>query len=384
MALTNKLSAIGDAIREKTGKTELLTLDAMPLEIASITTGGGGDIEIEPIVLSSGCQYDCAGPLAGKYIELFGDSITTRNINNASNMFYESTVETIPFDINMDAGATTLSTNNMFAWCEKLKNLPKITPFKMNNFGSMFYGCKSLRVIPNDYFDEIDFSNAKNATSAYQYACGSLFYNCHSLRSVPLDWLKNMNPVISATSSHFYNTFYYCDNLDEINAIPVPYIQATWTSNAFHNTFNHCNRLKRLTFKLDENNQPIVVKWKSQTITLDTGLGFFVNNTYYVVDYNSGITKDKEVKDDVTYQALKNDPDWYTNNINYSRYNHNSAVETINTLPDTSAYLATAGGTNTIKFMGAAGALTDGGAINTLTAEEIAVATAKGWTVSFT
>jgi hypothetical protein len=67
----------------------------------------------------------------------------------------------------------------------------------------------------------------------------------------------------------------------------------------------------------------------------------------------------------------------------YSRYNHDSAVNTINSLPDTSAYLATAGGTNTIKFKGNAGSKTDGGAINTLTAEEIAVATAKGWTVSF-
>ena len=38
--------------------------------------------------------------------------------------------------------------------------------------------------------------------------------------------------------------------------------------------------------------------------------------------------------------------------------------------------------TNTIKFRGEAGALTDGGAINTLTEEEIAVAAAKGWTVS--
>lgn len=41
MALTEKLSAIGDAIREKTGKEELLTLAQMPLEIASIETGGG-------------------------------------------------------------------------------------------------------------------------------------------------------------------------------------------------------------------------------------------------------------------------------------------------------------------------------------------------------
>lgn len=39
MALTNKLSAIGDAIRSKTGGTELLTLDQMPTAIASIETG---------------------------------------------------------------------------------------------------------------------------------------------------------------------------------------------------------------------------------------------------------------------------------------------------------------------------------------------------------
>jgi hypothetical protein len=64
--------------------------------------------------------------------------------------------------------------------------------------------------------------------------------------------------------------------------------------------------------------------------------------------------------------------------VDYARYNHDSAVNTINSLPDTSAY-----GTNTIKFRGIAGSATDGGAINTLTEEEIAVATAKGWTVSF-
>lgn len=42
MALTNKLSAIGNAIRAKTGKSEKLTLDSMVTEINSITGGGGG------------------------------------------------------------------------------------------------------------------------------------------------------------------------------------------------------------------------------------------------------------------------------------------------------------------------------------------------------
>lgn len=41
MALTDKLSAIGSAIREKTGGTELLTLDAMPVAIKGIQAGGG-------------------------------------------------------------------------------------------------------------------------------------------------------------------------------------------------------------------------------------------------------------------------------------------------------------------------------------------------------
>lgn len=45
MALIDKLNAIGDAIRAKTGKTDKLTLDQMPLEIASITGGGGGSGE---------------------------------------------------------------------------------------------------------------------------------------------------------------------------------------------------------------------------------------------------------------------------------------------------------------------------------------------------
>ena len=38
MALIDKLNAIGDAIRSKTGKSEKMTLDEMPIEISSITT----------------------------------------------------------------------------------------------------------------------------------------------------------------------------------------------------------------------------------------------------------------------------------------------------------------------------------------------------------
>ena len=52
MALTDKLTAIGDAIRSKTGGSDLLTLDEMPQEIQSIQTGGGGDTALADSILS--------------------------------------------------------------------------------------------------------------------------------------------------------------------------------------------------------------------------------------------------------------------------------------------------------------------------------------------
>ena len=132
---------------------------------------------------------------------------------------------------------------------------------------------------------------------------------------------------------------------------------------------------------MQDNNLPYSCNWKSQVIDLSF-VGY--SSSYdYILNYNSGITQDKNVTNNTTYRALKNDPDWFTGSPYYSRYNHDSAVRTINSLPDTSSYLATAGGTNTIKFSQLEGADTDGGAINTLTSSEIAVATAKGWTVTF-
>ena len=41
MALTNKLTAIADAIRTKTGKTDSMTLEQMATEISNISVGTG-------------------------------------------------------------------------------------------------------------------------------------------------------------------------------------------------------------------------------------------------------------------------------------------------------------------------------------------------------
>ena len=91
----------------------------------------------------------------------------------------------------------------------------------------------------------------------------------------------------------------------------------------------------------------------------------------------------KQVTDASTYNQLKDTADWWTADVAYSKYDRQSAIATIKSLPDTKNYLSSNGGTNTIKFKKSAGsAKGDNYNMSKLSASEIAVATAKGWTVS--
>lgn len=338
----------------------------------NVAGGGSGDLpEVEPIVLTDNQMYGCAGPLSSKYVKLFGDTVTTSDITNAQAMFYYYTNESIPFEINMKENSNS-NLQEMFYNCSNLRELPKINNAKPSMMGSMFFNCSNLRNIPENYFDDWDFSTMQTASSLTR---SRMFFYCLSLRNIPQKLLNELGGLSSSTS---YVAYYYLANhcyvLDEIKGIGVH--QASLTANRCTGFCDNCERLKDLTFAVNDDGTPKTANWRNQTIDVSIYVGY-ATGTGNIFSYNSGITADKEVKDDATYQALKNDPDWFSLDINYSRYNHDSAVRTINSLPDTSAY-----GTNTIKFKGASGALTDGGAINTLTEEEIAVATAKGWTVS--
>lgn len=245
------------------------------------------------------------------------------------------------------------------------------------NITNFMNGMNYVRYLPAS-FDNLDFSLANTSTSWF-----TDFVSGNSLRSISPAF---MSKWYNANTDGFtpMGGISYLPSLDELVNFPLSNKAGVSTSNQFRNIQVLC-RIKNFTFETN-NGQPYVVSWQNQKIDLTQAIGY-TNSSYYtdkILNYNSGITADKEVKDAATYEALKNDADWFTESDRYSRYNHDSAVATINSLPDTSAYLAANGGTNTIKFKGESGKLTDGGAINTLTEEEIAVATARGWTVSFT
>ena len=386
MVLTDKLTAIGNAIRAKTGEVDLLTLDEMPAAIEGITTGGSGGYEIpeEAKRLTGDCGSRFGGssilPIQKSVMAdwfLQQDGLYTEDITGAAYMFgFCDMIEEIPFDINFsDSASSGIGVTAMFRNCNKLKKIGTIRNFKPRNGQYLFDYCYNLRELPK--FEHIDGSYLHSVT----YSCSYAFNACYSLREIPSEFLNQWwNNSTSAMSNAYYGEFNHCVALNKIIGI-MPAFEETQAvgNNLFLYTFNNCSRVNDIVFATKEDGSVYNRMYSSQIIDLTEGVGYaaYSQQRDYILNYNSGITADKKVKDAETYAALKNDPDWWTMDIAYSRYNHDSAVNTINSLPNCSS-----GSNNIIKFNGAAGSATDGGAIDTLTTEEIAVAAAKGWTVT--
>ena len=379
----SNIQAIADAIRAKNGLTDTYKTSDMAGAIIALESGSGGNIiPPEAFYITGNCQRRFTMGHWDWIINKYGDKIVTENIQDAEYMFADSGVTEIPFDLNFDS-SKPCTTGFMFQNCSNLQTIGDLKNLRPKAFSSMFNNCVSLTEIPN--FIDVDTTYLESNTSISGSSC---FNSCRSLRSIP-EWLLDLIGSATTISQSYYlysGGFGGCATLNELTNLPVFENQIITTSmGSYSGSFGDCFMLKNITYKTNEDGTPKIVSWKNQTIDISKNVGW-VYNAYakgLVLNYNSGVTADKEVNDDVTYAALKNDPDWFATKFEYCKYNLDSAVATIQSLPDTSVYLASAGGTNTIKFTGAAGSATDGGAINTMSEETIALAASKGWTVTF-
>lgn len=101
MALTDKLTAIADAIRGKTGKTDALTLEQMPGEIEGIQSGGGGlpydmgefvlDANTQALVTTDGIPHELGE--APDFILVWTDDFADLSADNVN-----------PYGANVNAG----------------------------------------------------------------------------------------------------------------------------------------------------------------------------------------------------------------------------------------------------------------------------------------
>lgn len=177
MALTDKLTAIADAIRSKTGTIDLITLDDMPSIIEGIETGGSG--ATEPYVEET---YDEDGNLiAAKLVghEAVREKAFYGCTNLASVEFPESltSIKDYAFyncssltSINLPESLTTIG-SYAFRGCTNLTSLTfKCAPTSI--YSTVFSGCTNLTTI-NVPWSEGEVANAPwgatNATINYDY-----------------------------------------------------------------------------------------------------------------------------------------------------------------------------------------------------------------------
>lgn len=365
------LTAIGDAIRTQTGGTDLIAPGDMPAEILAIEVGSAGYVPTEEdLKLTGECGNKFSNNGWAWVIDNYGDKITSENITSMTYMFSESSkLEEVPFELNANASSTCM-TDNMFVNCTNLRVAPKMNNVKAYRTSRMFYNCNNLRELAG--MENWDFSYIN--TMSYQSA-SEMFVNCYSLRSVPEDWLKGIyNIYTSYYGAQSYMMFCGCYCLDEIKGMPFSRMNSI-SSNLYKDTFKNCARLKELTFETGITQ----TSWTYQDIDLTT-VGYLAQGAgyeSYITGYNSGITADKEVYDDATYQALKDDPDWWTKDIAYSRYNGQSLYNTIMSLPTLKQSAS-----NYITVLSEMGSKTDGGSIADAISEYGPYAANKGWTVA--
>lgn len=367
MALTDKLTAIGNAIRSKTGETELLTLDAMPAAIQCIETGG--EIPTEALTLTGDISYAFYGSYWQWFLEKFGSRIKTENITGAQLAFSSNPIKSIDFDLNFEGSQEWLSGTFANSGIEEFNGaIRNAMPSTMEN---IFSGCVILRYLPE--FIDCDFSYIRRNNPDYGFM--GMFDSCNSLRYISPLLLDELYAEGSERprfdGCYLFSSFNNLWALNELVGLNPTGSHSE--SDMFGGFCTLACRVKDVTFK-----NGISVNWSNQAIMLDNCVGWSDLDDF-ILGYNSGLTSDTEITDDESYQRLKNNADSWTKLKEYSRYNRASAIRTIESLPDTSEY----GSNNVIQFRGDAGSKTDAGAINTMTEEEIAVATAKGFTISY-
>lgn len=309
------------------------------------------------------------------FIIAYGDQITTKDITHLSDCFNGcASIQHILFEINCEP-STNVDTTSCCQDAKLLLEPPIFKNIQIDDMRYMFKNCQNIRYFPEGYGEDWDWSYHISATGGYDGGKVGLLDGCYSLRQLPMGLFKYGNPKLNAsyyTLKEFRNMY----SLDEVIDMPVPHdaeCKGTTSSGLFYNSFTGLYRCKEFTFAPDIG----VKKWAKQVLDFSK-LGYGYSGTNF---YNSGITADKQVNSSTTYAALKDDPDWFAVSADYSRYSMDAMIRTINSLPDCSEYAA-ANGTNTIKFNMTAGR-GYGKNISSLPEDVAAVATAKGWTVSF-
>ena len=274
-------------------------------------------------------------------------AINTQNVTNMNLMFFQceklSSVPALDTSnvINMNqmfnnckslSSVPTLDTSNvtemtgMFTECKKLSSVPALNTSNVTNMGLMFAGCESLTTVP--------LLNTSNVTEM-----GGMFSGCHSLVEIP---------TLDTSKGKFLAAMFAgCSSLKQIPLLN------TKSCTDINGMFEGCTSLETVPI-LDASNVGDISKiFKDCPSLVMLGglknLGMDYSSAYYIHANKSEYTLDLSYSPLLTHDSLMN----IINNL-YDIKSKGVKPQTLQL-----------GDTNKAK----------------LTAEEIAIATNKGWNI---
>lgn len=336
MALTNKLQSIGDAIRNKTGKTELLTLDEMPVEINNITTG-------EPIAIPYAPQCISFYDFNGDNLDYELANLDTSNMTSIKRMFARESSNDYKLkriDISHFNMSNVTDMTGMFYGRSGLKDvigLDTIDTSKVTKMSSIFYQAG----VDAKYYSNLNTSNVMYLDSAFASFYGEIIDISN--------WDLSKVTSLSSFAVRAYSKEIYFGNTTLSNTTSATYMFA------FNTTVTTIDLGGVYAPKMDA---------LRDSFTGDTNL----TDLIFLNEYGKGFTKIKQNNYSNACFSLAD-----CNKLTYE-----SLMDVINKLYDLNlTYDVANGGTLYTQK------LTLGSTnLAKLTAEEIAIATNKGWTVS--
>lgn len=274
--LTDLLTDVADAIREKKGTTELINPQDFASEIASIESGGGngwtGHADAEGLRAIGWTDEDIAYYQENgvdwneedDHLHLVSDDnkalygvLTADNIST-----YKDRIVYLP---KIDISNRTIA-SNLFKNCYYLVAIPALDWTNIEYLYATFENCVSLTsvapiVAPGVYqmsraFYQCSLLRKVKLNIDTSMEAGNAFYKCSSLESITSDGVLRLKQVSTtfgfcgnlrripqldtSALTGFNYMFYYCSALPTIQLLDVS------SSTALTNTFSHCCNLSNV------------------------------------------------------------------------------------------------------------------------------------------
>ena len=425
------LTAIGDAIREKGGTTDLIPVVDLADAITNLPSGGGGEPLEQKYQITTGSSFFRDGNMAWLMDDYFRDAVELNIVDKACDYMFASAKLTDEQWANVARAkslAPAVNMEYMFQY-SNVKKLP-LTGFKV----AYGYTQPKLRYFLYEahQIEEIDDEIGAMMAAGFEDCKAQNRTNTHAANMFAYATkLKYISPILlkSWTGMQFARDYEYtfagCHSLRKLEGLGVtvaPYISSP---------FNYNTMLSKITFDVQEDGSPYVVNnsaWGGSIIGLTTGIGYWSpysdpTPSDYNIDANyklntlkatgttgmNSLLFDYDTTPDfvagttifsLSEVEMRNSSgvyddlldNWWYSDKRYSRYGARELAETLLSLPDKSAVSSVstinvisnqASCVRVLKQKGSAVSILNTiGDIATNYPEAVAAATAKGWTLS--